>query len=172
MSYIPIPSSFKPWKKQSFLNKKLSSETLSWLLDKGSLTKRLINYCHKSNSQFHVEVIQQKMSLPVNNEAQKLNIGLGQWAYIREVLLYCSDEPIVYARTVIPYKTMTGRQQQLKYLKNKPLGAYLFSQPDLKRDPIEISQIWHNDKHYWARRSCFYLQKKPLLVYETFLKSL
>ena len=87
-------------------------------------------------------------------------------ANIREVFLYCKNTPVVFARTVIPQTTLTGKQKELANLNNKPLGAYLFAQKDMHRDPINITCIEHSNEKLWGRSSVFYLSDKPLLVDE------
>jgi chorismate lyase len=172
MSLIDLPNTFQPWRKQYFLHYGLDPKITSWLLDSNSLTQRIIKFCGKNKSQFQVKVLKQGTALPTVSEATKLNMKTRQWAYIREVLLFCGETPVVYAKTIIPLSTLTGKQRQLAFLGNRPLGAYLFSQHNLHRDPIEISQVSHNQQQLWARRSAFYLDNKPLLVYEVFLSEL
>ncbi len=172
MSFIDLPNKFRPWRKQHFLLHRLDPVITSWLLDNSSLTRRIIGFCTSNNSQFSVRVLKQGKTFPTVAETTKLNIKTRQLAYIREVLLYCGDKPVVYAKTIIPLSTLTGKQRQLASLGNRPLGAYLFSQHDLSRDPIEISHLSHQHHQLWARRSTFYLQDKPLLVYEVFLPDL
>jgi len=172
MSYLDLPNTFKPWRKLHFLHYQLDPKITSWLIDSNSLTRRIIKFCCQHDSQFSVQVLKEGKALPSVDEALKLKMTTRQWAYIREVLLLCGDEPVVYAKTIIPLSTLTGKQRQLAFLGNKPLGAFLFAQANLHRDPIEISQLSHDNKKLWARRSAFYLENKPLLVYEIFLPKL
>jgi chorismate lyase len=172
MFYIDLPNTFKPWKKLHFLHYLLDPKITSWLIDSDSLTRRIIKFCCHNNSQFSVQVLKEGKALPSVDEAIKLKMKIRQWAYIREVLLLCGDEPVVYAKTIIPLSTLTGKQRQLAFLGNRPLGAFLFSQANLHRDPIEISKLSHKNQQLWARRSAFYLDNKPLLVYEVFLPKL
>jgi len=172
MSFIELPNTFKPWKKLHFLHYQIDPQITSWLLDTGSLTQQIIQFCCHNNSQFSVQVLKQGAALPSVDEAIKLKMKTRQWAYIREVLLLCGETPVVYAKTIIPMSTLTGKQRQLAFLGNRPLGAYLFAQPKLHRDPIEISQVLHQQQRLWARRSAFYLEEKPLLVYEVFLPAI
>lgn len=108
------------------------------------------------------------------------------WARIRQVLLLCDDEPWVAARTIIPLSTLRGPLRRLRYLKNRPLGAFLFAHPDLHRGEIEVTQLAlttpplhllfgddSNSKEMpWARRSLFRLRNRPVLVNEIFLETL
>ena len=104
-------------------------------------------------------------------------------AMIREVLLYCGDTPVVYARTIIPTSSLRGALRGLALLGNKPLGAVLFSDKSMHRKPMEVTCIKPEHKCYswmkykgnetiWGRRSVFQLRGKELLVSEFFLPNL
>lgn len=149
----------------------------AWLLDRGSLTERLIRF---SGGHFRVEIISQRMEVPRPSEQQLLGITPRQPALIREVMLIGCDRPWVYARSVIPQQTLTGRLRSLRKLDNRPLGALLFSDPGMSRGPIEVA--WQNSRtlplpgplrelraQIPGRRSVFRLDGKPLLVCEMFL---
>ncbi|MFK5893221.1 MAG: chorismate lyase, partial [Pseudomonadota bacterium] len=111
MSFIDLPNTFRPWVKQRFLHHSLDPKITSWLLDSNSLTRRIIKFCGSKQSQFRVQVLKQGVSLPTVSEAAKLKMKTRQWAYIREVLLYCGETPVVYAKTIIPLSTLTGKQR-------------------------------------------------------------
>lgn len=145
-----------------------------WLLDRGSLTRRLMEL---TKGEFRVEVLTQKIASPTLSEARKLKIPLRQKAFIRQVILHGCDVPLVYARSVIPVKTLTG---QLKNLNTKPLGALLFKDAAMQRGSIEVGftkangyfqqELSNNSTvSVWGRRSLFYLDRKPLLVSELFM---
>lgn len=149
----------------------------SWLLDHGSLTERLIT---ASDGQFRVEVLNQRWELPRLSEANALGIPCRRLALVREVLLYGGDQPWVYARSILPMSTLTGRLHALRKLDNRPLGALLFNDPSMQRSPMEIACLTPNNTTVpaalgnfttpmWGRRSVFRLDNKPLLVSEVFL---
>ena len=161
--------------------------TRNWLLDSASLTLRIKNHCRNEKlGRFSVKVLNQGMAIPSNDEVQRLKLKHRCYALIREVLLYCGDTPVIFARTVIPVKTLTGPQRQLAYLGNRPLGEFLFAQPALQRDAMEVAALNQGHQLYdtamdnlnlsaeqlWARRSIFRLRHKPLLVAEVFLPDL
>lgn len=171
-----------------------------WLLDSASLTLRIKQFCQcNSMGCFSVKLLGQGMSMPSNDEVRRLKLRNRRYALIREVLLFCGDTPVIFARTVIPLKTLTGPQRQLGRLGNRPLGEFLFSQPQLQRDAMEVSIVSQGHQLFdsavksllaidsqadaslttgkklqtpqkiWARRSVFCLRHKPLLVAEVFL---
>ena len=154
-----------------------------WLFDEGSLTRRILLNCNKK---FEVKVLSQQWQRPMLNEALRLGAHPEHLALIREVLLYCGDTPWVFARSVLPRKTLTGPRAFLGKLGSRPLGEILFSDPNIQRDALEIAEIKKGQRMFdcatahlkqapnsvWGRRSVFYLHKKPLLVNEVFLPSI
>ncbi len=147
-----------------------------WLVDSGSLTRRLVKLC---GDQFQVKVLSESRESPRFDESKVLLMRDGEQARIRQVLLCWGDVPLVYARTVIPLSSLCGAARRLAYLKGQPLGALLFSSKGLKRGAIQMTQAHSGvlspelmDAPVWGRRSVFYLAEKPLLVSEFFLPSL
>jgi chorismate--pyruvate lyase len=151
-----------------------------WLLDSGSLTQRLQQ---ASDGQLSVEVLSQSLQLPRLSERRALKLAPRQVALVREVLLFGRGVPWVFARSVIPMQTLTGRLRKLRRLDSSPLGALLFSDPTMSRGPLEWACIPADksasltprlptfDQPIWGRRSVFKLSAKPLLVCEMFLPS-
>lgn len=147
-----------------------------WLLDQGSLTAKLVQ---ASRGDFRVSVRHQGLARPRLSERRALGLGAGRWALVREVVLWGEGQPWVFARSVIPLASLTGRLRQLRRLQTRPLGGFLFAQPDLERGPMELSRMSpHNssvpaslqgDEPLWGRRSIFRLEARPLLVSEVFL---
>ena len=155
----------------------------SWLFDPGSLTRRLQLSCP---SPFRVELLGQIYTRPCISERRALHLPQDQSALIRTVVLRCGDMPVVFARTVIPLLTLTGKSRRLAHLGERPLGAMLFADPEMRRDPLQVAQIGRGQAIYnsavsslnekpesiWGRRSVFYHQQKPLLVSEIFLPTI
>jgi chorismate--pyruvate lyase len=150
-----------------------------WLLDKGSLTSRLL---HRFNGEFRVEVLSERWGTATADEIKVLGLGLRDRVLIREVILYGGNQPCVFARSILPCRSLKGRLKALTRLANQPLGAWLFKQPDLHRDPIEVADFSQPHSRLcdkirphqpvWGRRSVFYVDSKPILVAEIFLKPL
>lgn len=148
----------------------------SWLADAGSLTARLL---HLSHGQFEVEVLHQAIGKPDLSEQQVMGMARQELALIRTVILRGQGQAWVFARSVLPLRSLTGRLRHLRKQGNRPLGAFLFSQPDLQRSPIAVARISVHDGYLpaalgadqilWGRRSVFSLNAKPLLVSEVFL---
>lgn len=155
----------------------------SWLLDPNSLTARLKSNCQ----QFRVELLGQKIEACQENEAVAL-IPSGEKILVREVLLYCDEQPQVFARSLLPLSSLTGAEQKLAHLGTQSLGQVLFNNPSLKRKTIEVAafeatsavgklanqlqlpqQPISSPENLWGRRSIFVLESKPLMVAEVFL---
>ena len=176
---------FEPvWRtRTSLFAHPVPDKVASWVYDPGSLTRRVLQTCA---DHFRVEVIAQYRGRPLLNEATRLHVHADQAALIREVYLYCGDSPWVFARTIIPHMTLTGRQRHLAHLGNRPLGAALFADATMRRDEVEVAcmQSMHRlfdtatagleeaPEMIWGRRSVFYVGGKPLLVNEVFLPPL
>ena len=147
-----------------------------WLNDSGSLTARLIAQC---NGQFSVQVVRQMIGIPHLNECRVLGMKRPTLALIREVILCGNEQPWVFARSLLPLSSLTGNLRHLRKQGTRPLGAFLFSQPQLTRSAIAVARISRDhayvpepllgDQLLWGRGSVFSLNKKPLLVTEVFL---
>lgn len=155
----------------------------SWLLDPASLTRRLQRRC--SAGGFRVEVVSERLARPMHCESHLFARPRHELALIRQVRLRCGGEAWVFARSVIPLATLTGSERRLAHLGNRPLGAYLFAEPSMRREPLEVARIAPHQRPYrlamggggngteiWGRRSLFFLHDKPLLVSEFFLPDL
>ncbi len=163
-----------------WLSQQLPASLRSWLLDEGSLTDRLRRRCPGC---FSVRVLDEAWRRPQPDEARVLGLPRSALAWVRQVQLLCDGEPWVFARTVIPVSTLSGAQRRLAWLGNRPLGAYLFADPGMRRSPVQLASIAagsglfedavrglaRRPARIWGRRSVFRVGGKPLLVSEIFL---
>ena len=146
-----------------------------WLLDRGSLTQRIISRCES----FGVRGVQVS-----NGWWQSAEAGAGrQHALLREVCLFCGETPLVYAHSTLPLTSLRGPWQSLRWLGDRPLGGVLFANPQVQRAPLQFKKL--NRRHWlyqracrylvnpppflWARRSLFTLNRRPIQVTEVFL---
>lgn len=134
---------------------------LPWLLDNNSLTTKLKN----KYSDFHVTVISQAENKPYDCERKLLGDMKGEVIVVREVELMGEQNPVVFARSVIPKTLDTDK---LLAIGSRPLGEILFNDPLIYRDQLEVGQ----HQGTWARRSTFVVGTTKLLVSEIFLESL
>ena len=163
--------------------RKLDPRVRSWLDDQGSLTKRLMGFCP---GKFSVRVLSQYWVRAEIEESRLLQISPRQKVLLRQVQLLCGDRVCVYARSLIPLKTLKGKHQRLRYLGVRPLGAYLFANPRLRREQQHLARVTQQDplfeialsgsarrgEQIWGRRSLFTIDRKLLLVSEFFLPAL
>jgi chorismate--pyruvate lyase len=166
-----------------WLRSRVLGRMRTWLLDAGSLTDRLRTRCQGC---FSVRVVAEGWQRPRLDEARALGMRRGTLGWVREVQLLCDGEPQVFARTIVPVKTLSGAQRQLAHLGNRPLGAYLFADPSMQRTAVELACIHPGQAMFveateglerkppciWGRRSVFRIGGKPLLVTEVFLPNI
>jgi len=160
-----------------FVLDELNETQISWLFETSSLTARL-----KLNSQyFEVKVLSEIVQNLTLEQANILNVAK-QSALFREVILYCDDQPQVYAQSWIPLETQQLPSHNLASLGTKPLGEQIFKDPSIERDIIEIAKFDAShpvaqvaqilglpELNNWGRRSVLSLAKQKLLVCEIFL---
>ena len=129
MGLSPANSVEPAWLNRGSLRRSaVSQEMRTWLFNDTSLTARLVANCKEV---FRVEVLRQRYARVQRNEERLLNMPHRQRALLREVYLYCGTVRVVYARSIIPLSTLTGRQRQLAHLGERPLGGFLFSCPSM-----------------------------------------
>jgi chorismate--pyruvate lyase len=150
-----------------------------WLFDSGSFMSRLKIHGVQNA---RVRVLREGWSLPTIQERIELNMPARTFAWIREVFIYSDKTIWMFARTVIPVATLTGKELQLRQLKTRSLGSMLFKNPNMQRSEfdfycVEPETKWHkkiaeysnlNNESLWARRSLFSLSEKSLLLTEIF----
>ena len=132
---------------------------LFWSRDDQSLTQKL----KKRYQDFKVEVYKQEELEIYKHEINQLGNEVN--FIVREVYLYGDNQPVVFARSVIPKNTKTD---SIMKIGNKPLGEILFTDPNILREPIEITF----QNNIWGRRSVFVMNKSRILVSEFFLEKI
>ena len=137
----------------------IPEKALFWIRDDQSLTQKL----KKRYQDFRVEVHRQEELEIYKHEINQL--GNEKNFIVREVSLYGDNQPVVFARSVIPKNTKTD---SIMKIGSKPLGEILFTDSNILREPIEIT--FHHD--IWGRRSVFVMNNSRILVSEFFLKDL
>jgi chorismate--pyruvate lyase len=167
------------WRLQRFADVPIGIQ--SWLRDEGSLTRRVIQAC--ATGRFRVRLLHQGWGSPLYSEARFLRLRRGEATLIREVELLCDECPWVFARTLIPATSLKGPVIRLTQLGEKPLGAVLFSDPQIIRGITQMARLQPRHplfaaaaahlapapKELWGRRTLFHIAKRPLLVNEIFL---
>ena len=165
--------------RRQLFSRHVPARVQAWLFDPTSLTTRLRQKCR---SGFRVEVLTQTAQKPRLDELKAFGMMTNSYALIRQVRLCCDDSCWVYARTVIPFCTLKGKQRIYANLGTRPLGAMLFADRTMQRDEVMITRLSGRelpravgapeDCTVWGRRSVFRVGDKPLLVSEYFLPAL
>ncbi|MDV6317244.1 chorismate--pyruvate lyase family protein [Idiomarina sp. HP20-50] len=156
---------------------KLTSDQASWLLYEGSLTQRL----KQVGQQFSVTLLGQQLLSPHAEEKQRLDCK--DAVVVREVLLYCDNQPWVFARSLFSPSAESTSTLNLQKLGNQSLGESLFARDDLEYGPIEVAEVspehpvaqlnqqWFQQKRsLLGRRRMFSTAGEQLLVSEIFLE--
>ncbi|MBT3348431.1 MAG: chorismate lyase [Thiotrichales bacterium] len=163
-----------------------TAEIKKELLDPSSLTKKIVRLCKEQCDQnFQVRVVAQNFSVPTRSESFKLNFKQGEVANIRSVLLMCGESPWIFARTVIPTKSLNRSLRRLTQLGSRSLGDILHRSRVMERGEVEFCKL--NRAHtlfqeilksgqikikvdsLWARRILYRIDGDPLLVIEIIL---
>ncbi|MYM63824.1 chorismate lyase [Pseudomaricurvus sp. HS19] len=141
----------------------------SWLQHPGSLTARLVAW---SGGAFDVQLCSLRWGRAQADEARALGIDPRARVLIREVILRGHGQPWVWARSILPWRSLQGPMRCLSKLDNQPLGGWLFRQPGLERGPLQVARFntpGGESPVLWGRRSVFRAYHKPVLVAEVFL---
>ncbi|MCB5185660.1 chorismate lyase [Methylobacillus gramineus] len=150
-----------------------------WLTDGGSLTRRLQLRCQH----FSVRPVRVQEARPHLSEARLLRCLSRRKAWLRDVHLQCEGRAVVFAHSVLPHAVMQGAWRGLVTLGNRSLGSTLFSDPTIRRVPLQYKKLGPHHFLYrqaaagldglpkvlWARRSVFTLKCSAILVTEIFL---
>ena len=153
-----------------------------WLLDQGSLTRRI-----QLRSQHFRVVLRGLKQVPAGRDEYTL---VGDVAHIactvREVALHSDGVAVVFAHSVASRRAARGPWRVLLTLGTRPLGAALFADPRVWRQPLHFRQLRRGHPLYatacdllevaparlWARRSLFVFRGSRLLVTEVFLPAI
>ena len=170
----PEEPAWKPWRRFDAIELPLA--TRRWLLAEGSLTAQLQA---ASGNRLRVRVLSQQWRRPRQAERRALGLATHEVALVREVILECAGEPWVFARSVLPAATLSGRLRHLRRFGERSLGALLFATRGLRRQPFELARVGTPHRivpatiapaqPVWGRRSVFHVYGQPLLVAEFFL---
>lgn len=145
----------------------IDQNRLTVLCDESSLTARLKQL---SGGDFAVEVVQEGW---IQLENKALLSAFGPVApdhrfWSRHVILRGRGEPWVMAHSLLPEHAAFSPLKEVMELSNKPLGEFLFQNPDLIRMNLELVKTPGN---IWGRRSLFSLYNKPIMVAEFFMQT-
>lgn len=140
-----------------------NTEIKSWLLEQGPITKRI-----KSIAEFRLELIQDELSDATDDEILFLKID-SEEIRIREVILFGNENPMVFARTIIPNTTIEKGLKELGKIGNKPLGDILFEKDIFSKEDIVFASFKDKESLFWGRKIKYTVKDQPFSVMEVFL---
>jgi chorismate--pyruvate lyase len=137
-----------------------------WLLDRGSLTRRLVEIAGPS---FAVVALREEPGTLSADECQRLGQPPGAAGWIREVHLTGLGQPLIFARSVMV--AANGSEDAAAPLQrgSVPLGQLLFGDTPWSRSEIQLCRAPEN---HWQRHSIFSRKHQHILVQEVFLPAL
>lgn len=144
-----------------------------------SLTQRVRAEC---DGDFDLRLLGQGWDRPLHDEARALRIQGRRVALVRQVELACHGTPWIFARSIIPQRTLR-MNRRLNALGTRPLADLLFRDPEVRRQRLEVGSLCPGQALYhlatedrgppaprvWCRRSVYLMRAQPLLVTEVFL---
>jgi chorismate--pyruvate lyase len=162
------------------LNQDIPLGILSWLKFSGSSTKRMSS---NSNIPLIIKVLNEEWSEPRSSEAKHLNIQEKARVWVREIEMYKSEIPQLYARCIFPETSLNEDTKPILNLGNNPMGALIFQDSSLKRSEFEfaclnykhtdfqnaVKSLKEQPEELWARRSAFTWHGQPFLLNEIIL---
>ena len=140
-----------------------SNEILSWLNEPGSITSRI-----KSFSNFRLKLLKDGPG-EVDATEDDLIISNYEENNIREVVLYSDEEPLIYAKSIIPLETIRLGLDVLGNLKENPLGDILFSNTEIKKKYMLFAKFQLHKKIFYGRKGIYTVKGYPFSVCEIFL---
>ena len=152
------------------------AQTLDWLFDEGSLTRRLTEI---SDNAFSGLPLYEGWQVLRPDDCAALDLPQGVQGWVREVYLRGHGEPWVFARSVAGKHSLHDGGLNMDELGTRSLGELLFSDQAFERGAMQVCHYPRNGlpqadqaDHLWARRSRFVRGKLSVLVAEVFLPKL
>ena len=140
-----------------------NKEILSWLNEAGSITSRI-----KSFSNFKLKLLKDGPG-EVDIIEDDLIISNYEENNIREVILLSNEEPLIYAKSIIPLETIKLGLNILGNLKENPLGDILFSNPEIKKKYMCFARFQSKEEIFYGRKGIYTVKGYPFSVCEIFL---
>ncbi|WP_413285589.1 chorismate lyase [Vibrio sp. MA40-2] len=147
------------------LFKDSSDISLNWLLEKGSLSRRLEKQCQNLT----VNVCFNEIISSSHMTSEETSLLDNTSCLLREVVLSGDDQKWLVGRTLIPEGSLDQQPCDLQKQGNTPLGLTVFSVESVRRDALQFGWITVANQRLVARRSRLWMNNKPMLVAELFL---
>ena len=152
------------WISHSEMMKKVIKDSIkSWLIENGPITKRI-----SAKEDFELNLIRDEIGEVDEIEKRYLGKSIGD-IKVREVILLGNKIPKVYAKSLIPVKTIEKGFSKLGNLGNMPLGDILFEKDIFNKIDVMYSSFSHKSKIFWGRKTKYSVKNLPFSVMEIFL---
>lgn len=176
MPHLTSPLSSPVWLEQSDLLTSPDEQTLDWLFDQGSLTRRLTAL---SDGAFSVLPLFEGWQTLRADECAALDLPENSQGWVREVHLLGHQQPWVFARSVAAKSALQEGGLNMDALGTRSLGELLFCDDAFERGALQVCSyprsglpVVDQVDGLWARRSRFTRGPLSLLVAEVFLPNL
>tara|TARA_B100000035_G_scaffold315481_1_gene336835 strand:- start:16663 stop:17214 length:552 start_codon:yes stop_codon:yes gene_type:complete len=173
-------------KKYNFNVNDLNIDSMNmnqWIKNKSSLTDRIKKIADlkiklvKNNHKNKNLLVSEKKFFPLYKEE---NI------FLREVIIFANESPIMYARTVLPRKYLRGYWNNIKKLNTNSLSKIVYENPSIRRSNFSYLAPSLNNKIYKkinsfkiddknlviGRQSFFGYKRKNILLTEYFFEAI
>ena len=148
---------------KEMINQVKNDSIKSWLSESGPITKRI-----SANENFELNLLREEIDEVDETEKKYLGNSIGD-VKVREVLLLGDKVPKVYAKSLIPVKTIKKGFSKLGSLGTKPLGDILFEKNIFNKIDVMYSSFEHEDSIFWGRKTKYLVKNLPFSVMEIFL---
>jgi len=164
----------------------MNENIYKWLV----MPKNLTETIKETGVQFSLDLLSESFDKPYddeNNAFHKYPIDTSS-SFVRKVFLKGDNEPMIFARVIVPEQTYINYKSEFVTLGSKAIGnALLHHDKQVIRGDFEYKLLSSSDKIFneivelnctnkedglWARRSVFILPKGYLLITEVFLNAI
>lgn len=114
----------------------LEAALRDWLCEPASLTARL-----QRHGRFRIHLLRQQLHRANADECDVLGLARGARCWVREVVLFCDDVPVIFAHTVLPARPYGVLTHWFARLGGRSLGSLLFAHPGFVRGRLAFSRI-------------------------------
>ena len=152
------------WITYKEMTKQVRSKTIkSWLAEDGPITKRI-----SAKEDFELNLIRDEIGEVSEIDKKYLGVTKGD-IKVREVILMGNKTPKVYAKSLIPIRTIEKGFSKLGNLGNMPLGDILFEKDIFNKIDVLYSFFSHKSNIFWGRKTKYLVKNLPFSVMEVFL---
>ena len=152
------------WITYKEMTKQVRSSLIeSWLIEDGPITKRI-----SAKEDFELNLIRDEIGEVSEIDKNYLGVTKGD-IKVREVILMGNKTPKVYAKSLIPIRTIEKGFSKLGNLGNMPLGDILFEKDIFNKIDVLYSFFSYKSNIFWGRKTKYLVKNLPFSVMEVFL---